>query len=155
MEREVSLPHSPVPILKQTNAHTFYFLKIHLTTIFPSTPGSPKWSLSLRFPHQNPVKVSPLPHTRYMPRPTHFSWFYHLNNIGWAVQINKWIDIKRIQNNIKCIRECTVSQRHSSNSCGLCASGKEMSVSWNAGNLDFTTWGNISFLGTTVLLVGS
>ena len=27
----------------------------------PSTPGSPKWSLSFRFPHQNPVYSSPLP----------------------------------------------------------------------------------------------
>jgi hypothetical protein len=25
------------------------------------------------FPHQNPVHASPLPHTRYMPRPSHFS----------------------------------------------------------------------------------
>jgi hypothetical protein len=24
---------------------------------------------------------------RYMPRPSHSSWFYHPNNTGWRVQI--------------------------------------------------------------------
>jgi hypothetical protein len=33
--------------------------------------GSPQWSLSLRFPHQNPVLL----HTRHMPRPSHSSRF--------------------------------------------------------------------------------
>ena len=68
----------PVPIPSQfdpVHTHTSYFLKIRLNIILPSTPASPKWSLSLRFPHQNPVYASPLPHTRYMPCPSHSSRF--------------------------------------------------------------------------------
>ena len=42
---------------------TSHFLKIHLNIILPLTPGSPKWSLSHRFPHQHPIYASPLPHT--------------------------------------------------------------------------------------------
>ena len=70
----------PVSILSQLDpvrTLTSYFLKI-----LPSTPGSPKWSLSLRRPYQNPVYSSPLAHTRYMPRPSHSSQFYPSNNIG-------------------------------------------------------------------------
>src|SRR5215469_8815174 len=61
-------PH--VPILSQLHpvpTIPSHFLKIHLNIILPSTSGSPHWSLSLRFPHQNPVHTSPLPHMRHIP----------------------------------------------------------------------------------------
>jgi len=79
----------PVPILSQldpVHSPTSHFLKIHLNITLPSRSGSPRWSLSFRFPHQNPVYASHLPHTRYMPRPSHSSRFYHPNNIGRASQ---------------------------------------------------------------------
>ena len=68
----------PVPLLSQLDPdHTSstHFLKIHLNIILSSRSGSPKWSLSFRFTHQNPVYASPLPHTCYMPRPFYFSRF--------------------------------------------------------------------------------
>ena len=58
---------SSVPVLSQIDPDrtpTSHFLKIHLNIILPSTPGSSTWSLSLRFPQQNPVYASPLPHMR-------------------------------------------------------------------------------------------
>ena len=48
-------------------------LKIHLNIILPSAFRFPHWSLSLSFSHQNPVHTSPLPHTRYMSRPSPYS----------------------------------------------------------------------------------
>jgi len=50
--------------------------------ILPSMPRSTSWSLSLRFPHQYPVYISPLPHMRYIPRPSYFYWSDHPDNIG-------------------------------------------------------------------------
>ena len=45
------------------------FLEIHPNIIHPSMPRSPQWSLSLRFPHQDPIHPPLLTHTRYIPSP--------------------------------------------------------------------------------------
>ena len=77
----------PVPILDQPNPSripTSHLLEIR-PNIHPSTPRSPQWSPSLRFPHQDPIQP-PLTHTRHMPSPSHFSRFYHPHNIGWQAK---------------------------------------------------------------------
>ena len=69
-----------VPILGQPNpVHipTSHLLEIHPNIIHPSKPRSPQWSLSLRFPHQDPIRRPFLTHTRHMPSPSHSSRFYH------------------------------------------------------------------------------
>ena len=50
----------PVSILGQPNpVHipTSHLLEIHPNIIHPSTSRSPQWSLSLRFPHQDPIHL--------------------------------------------------------------------------------------------------
>jgi hypothetical protein len=60
----------PIPILSQldpVHTPTSYFLKIPLNIILPFKLGSPKWSLSIRFPHQNPVIISSPPYGLHAP----------------------------------------------------------------------------------------
>ena len=47
----VSIPGQPNPV----HIPTSHLLEIHPNIINPSTPRSPQWSLSLRFPHQEPT----------------------------------------------------------------------------------------------------
>ena len=74
MEPEGSLPQSQVPAtfpilshLDPVHTPTSHFLKIYITIILPSTPGSPKWSVSLSFPNRNPVYASPSPTRATLP----------------------------------------------------------------------------------------
>ena len=73
----------PVPILGQPNpvhVPTSHLLEIHPKIIHPSTPRSPQWSLSLRFPHQDPTRPPHLTYTRHMPSPSHSSRFYWVSS---------------------------------------------------------------------------
>ena len=68
MEPERSLPRlqEPSTCLYSEPDHSssrppFHFLKINFYNILPFTPGSFKWSLSLRLPHQTPISTTPVP----------------------------------------------------------------------------------------------
>ena len=57
----------PVSTLGQPNPVRIpasHLLEIRPNIIHPSTPRSPQWSLSLRFPHQDPIHPTLLTHTR-------------------------------------------------------------------------------------------
>ena len=78
----------PVSIVGQPNpVHipTSHLLEIRSNIISPSTPRSPQWSPSLRFPHQDPIHPLLLTHTCHMPSPSHSSRIYHPHNIGRGV----------------------------------------------------------------------
>ena len=84
----------PVPILNKldpVHTTTSYFLKIHLSIILQSTPGSLKWLLSFRFPHQNPVYASPLPQTLYMPCPSQASCYSFFNTYSFITHF--WLSV--------------------------------------------------------------
>jgi len=51
-------------------------MEIRPNIVHPSTPRSPQWSPSLRFPQQDSIHTPPfLTHTRHVPSTSHFSPF--------------------------------------------------------------------------------
>jgi len=72
---EQSSPCLPIPLLQ----HQFYI-------ILPSKPRSSKWSLS-----PTSIQIPPVSHMCHTPRPSHSSWFDHLNNIQCAEHIMKFL----------------------------------------------------------------
>ena len=67
---------SILPTLRQINpvlASPSHILMIHRNIIFPSSPGSSKRSLPLRFPHQNSVCTSPPLYVPHAPSVSFFS----------------------------------------------------------------------------------
>ena len=85
----------PVPILGQPNpVHipTSHLLEIHPNIIHSSRPRSPQWSLSLRFPHQDPICPPLLTHTRHMPSPSHELPVLICCSVAWSMQ-KKWLGL--------------------------------------------------------------
>ena len=73
-----SARHLSISWASQNPVHipTSHLLEIHPNIIHPSTPRSPQWSLSLRFPHQDPIHPPLFAHTRHRPSPCHFVPLY-------------------------------------------------------------------------------
>ena len=75
----------PVSALSQLKPfQTPHFLKIHLNIILPSMSGSSMWSLSLRFPYQNPIYTFLCP--IHATCPTHLIPLYLITQIIFGEQ---------------------------------------------------------------------
>jgi len=106
----------PPPVLNRSqldpiHTPTSSFFKVHLNITFPSIPGSPKWSPSFRFPHQNSVHASPLPYALHAP-PISFSsillpkkyWVRSTDQYNHDVEVNSYINLLKRKRNLLYIR---------------------------------------------------
>ena len=78
----------PVPILGQPNpVHipTSHLLEIRPNIIHPSTPRSPQWSPSLRFPQQGPIR-----NTRHRVRQNSFFTFADSKQVDRRLWTKRW-----------------------------------------------------------------
>jgi len=95
-----------VSILGQPNpVHipTSHLLEIRPNIIHPSTPRSPQWSLSLRFPHQDPIHPPFLP---YAPHAQPISFFSILSPTQyWVSSTNR--QSRYTDNKILLFTKCT------------------------------------------------
>jgi len=83
----------PVSILGQPNpVHipTSHLMEIHPNIIHTSTPRSPQWSPSLRFPHQDPIHTPFLTHSRHMPGPS-LLYNYFIFRATWYLGLSNWV----------------------------------------------------------------
>jgi hypothetical protein len=83
-----------VPILSHIHPiHSIpsYLSKIHFNIVPPSTSWSSQWSFSFWLSHQYPICISLLPHSCYMPRPSHPSWLDYSNYTWRRVQVMKFL----------------------------------------------------------------
>jgi hypothetical protein len=78
-------PDTILSHIKLVHAFQINTFKIHFHSVLQSMHKSSNQSLSLRFPHQNTVYHSPLPHTCHLPWPSLFSCFEHLYILTIAV----------------------------------------------------------------------
>jgi hypothetical protein len=63
--------------------------KIHFNIVHPPTSWSSQWSLSFWLSHHYPLSIPLLPHSCYMPHPSHPSWLDHSNFTWRRVQVMK------------------------------------------------------------------
>jgi hypothetical protein len=82
--RALHLSLSWVRPIQSTSPHPY---KVHPNIIQLPMSWSSLWAPSLRLSHQQPIRVLLLPHSCYMPRPSHLPRLNYSNNAWRRVQV--------------------------------------------------------------------